>query len=141
MEFKDKFVAYIDILGFKNLVKNAELGNGSLDHIIRVIGLLGNKGIRGAIEAHGHTICPGAKYSEKHLAFQVTQVSDCAIITWETSPAGCINLIQHCWKAVLSLLQKGLMCRGYITRGNVYHDQENNHIIGGGYQEAYSRES
>ncbi|MEJ1382025.1 MAG: hypothetical protein RPU52_06245 [Candidatus Sedimenticola sp. (ex Thyasira tokunagai)] len=34
---------------------------------------------------------------------------------------------------------KGIMCRGYITKGSIYH--HNNQVIGTGYQKAYSNES
>lgn len=45
----------------------------------------------------------------------------------------------HCWGVVMKLLLQGIMCRGYITRGTVYHN--GTRIIGTGYQEAYRRES
>ena len=36
------------------------------------------------------------------------------------------------------LLQKGIMCRGYITRGQIYHDEGN--FVGTGYQKALDAE-
>jgi hypothetical protein len=55
----------------------------------------------------------------------------------------CVHLSQlarqpHCWRSVLRFLDNGLMCRGYIKFGSVYHDDR--HIIGTGYQDAYAAE-
>jgi hypothetical protein len=55
------------------------------------------------------------------------------------SPAGVINLVNHCWGAAIMLLTKGVMVRGYITRGRIYH--EGSEFYGTGYHEAYQREA
>ncbi len=47
-------------------------------------------------------------------------------------------MVSYCWGVVLKLLQKGIMCRGYITKGNVYHTETQ--IVGSGYNEAVSNE-
>jgi hypothetical protein len=39
---------------------------------------------------------------------------------------------------VLSLMDIGIMCRGYITRGSIFHTAEE--LIGSGYQKAYGME-
>jgi hypothetical protein len=39
----------------------------------------------------------------------------------------------------MMLLQHGIMCRGYITQGSIYHSDK--HLIGSGYQSAYANES
>jgi hypothetical protein len=38
----------------------------------------------------------------------------------------------------MMLLHKGIMCRGFITRGKIYHTAE--HLVGSGYQRAYHNE-
>ena len=47
-------------------------------------------------------------------------------------------MIDHCRKAALRLLRHGMMCRGYITRGSIYHTDTQ--FVGSGYQKAYERE-
>jgi len=54
------------------------------------------------------------------------------------SPAGAINVISHCWAACLELLQKGLMCRGYIKRGLIYHTEKD--VYGPGHVEVVEKE-
>jgi hypothetical protein len=89
-------------------------------------------------EEFGPTTCPSSSYIKRDLNFKITQISDCVIVSSEVSPAGIINLISYCWEIVLKLLQKGIMCRGYITKGNVYHTETQ--IIGSGYNKAVSNE-
>ncbi len=138
-EFKEKFIGFVDILGFKNLVEAAERGTGMpLREILGLVKELGTSEDRMEFIKYGPTTCPGSKYVQRDLDFRLTQISDCVVVSVEVSPAGVINLVKHCWGAVIKLLAKGVMCRGYITRGSVYHTDTQ--VIGTGYQEAYSKE-
>jgi hypothetical protein len=139
IEFKDKFIGFVDILGFKKMVEAAEAGTGTpLPQLLETLKKLGAPDDRKRFEKRGPTICPQSTYIQRDLDFRVTQISDCVIISSEVSPAGVINLVNHCWIAVIQLLTKGIMCRGYITRGSIYHTETQ--IIGSGYQNAYSKE-
>jgi hypothetical protein len=139
MEFKEKFVAFIDVLGFKEHVKKSENGSGMpLQDLLDVVKQLGSERDRDRFVKHGPTTCPHSAFVERDLDFRVTQISDCAIVSAEISPAGLINLISHCWGATIKLLRKGILCRGYITRGTIYHSDSQ--VLGSGYQAAYERE-
>ncbi len=138
-EFKDKFVAYVDVLGFKRMVSAAESGTGrTLSELFQALQELGPPERRDRYVNHRPTDSPQAAEVQRDLGFRITQVSDSVVVSSDVSPAGAIKLISHCWEAVINLLVKGVMCRGYITRGLVYHTQDQ--IIGSGYQEAYSKE-
>lgn len=138
--FADKFVAFVDILGFKQLVADAEEGKGlPLPNLLQLLEHLGTGKERARFDKYGPTCCPGAPRIEKNLDFRVTQISDCVIVSAEVSPAAAINVVSHCWGAVIELLSKGIMCRGYIKRGKVFHTDTQ--IIGSGYQDAYQAES
>ncbi|MFI5329614.1 MAG: hypothetical protein ACHQ2F_01060 [Desulfobaccales bacterium] len=138
--FKDKFIGFIDILGFKKMVEASEAKTGMpLLELLEMVKKLGAPEDRKRFEKHGPAICPQSAYIQRDLDFQVTQFSDSAIISSEISPSGVINLVGHCWGAVIELLAKGIMCRGYITRGPIYHIDTQ--AIGSGYQNAYLKES
>ncbi len=140
MEFEDKFIAFVDILGFKSMVEASESGVGmSLPELMENLSKLGTQNDEDWFERHGPATCPGSSHIDRNLNFKVTQISDCVIVSSEVSPAGVINLISHCWDAVIELLVKGIMCRGYITKGSIYH--RDNQVIGTGYQNAYAREA
>lgn len=139
IEFKDKFIGYVDILGWKEKVKEAEAGTGMpLAELLELLKELGAPEDRSKFDKYGPTTCPESNYTLRDLDFQLIQISDCVIVSCEISPAGVINLVHHCWGAVIKLLNKGIMCRGYITQGSVYHN--GHEIIGSGYQEAFDKE-
>jgi|CXWL01.1.fsa_nt_gi hypothetical protein len=139
-QFKEKFIAFVDILGFKQMVAAAERGGRpDLNTILRLREKLGRSKDHRDIREHGPCICPSAPFIHKDLDFQLSQVSDCAVISAEISPAGAINLISHIWTSVLSLMIEGVMCRGYVTRGRIHHEGMN--FVGSGYPAAYDNES
>jgi hypothetical protein len=138
MEFEDKFIGFIDILGFKQMVAAAERGEGlTLPQILALTAKLGRVGEREQFEKHGGKMCPQATYLRRDLDFRATQISDCVVISTEISPAGGINLINQAWLAVTELIARGVLCRGYITRGKIYHTESQ--FIGTGYQKAYHK--
>ncbi|MDN3646554.1 hypothetical protein QWY75_10125 [Pontixanthobacter aestiaquae] len=139
LEYEDKFIGFIDILGFKDMIEQSEKGEGlSVNEIQEILSELEHRANIDFIRKSGPKICPTSPRLNQGLDFEVTQISDCAIVSSEISPAGLINLINHCWGAVITLLTKGILMRGYITRGNIVH--HGNLVIGTGYQEAYSKE-
>ena len=132
-DYKDKFVAYIDILGWKNLVEASERGTGMpLARLLRELEKFGGDR-EAALNGPRSSV-----YADRALDFQVTQVSDCAVISSAASPKGLGAIIFHCYITALNFLASGIMCRGYITMGSVFH--ERGQPIGTAYQEACGRE-
>ena len=136
-KFKDEFIGFVDILGWKVKVKAAEAGTGM--PLIEVLKELGTPEGQSRFKKYGPTICPKSTFAQRDLDFQLTRFSDCVIVSSEISSAGVINLVNHCWGAVIKLLNKGIMCRGYITRGSIYHSKDSE-MIGSGYQEVLEKE-
>ena len=140
MEFVEKFIAYVDILGFSGFVADAERGTGrSLDALLDLLSAFGSSAQREAFSRCGPNICANSGYHSRDLDFRLTQISDCAIISTELSPAGMINLVHHVWGMVIRFLERSTLCRGYITRGRIYHTDHQ--VIGTGYQHAYHHEA
>lgn len=139
-QYQDKFVAFIDVLGFKNLVERSARGEGdTLAEVLALLEAFGSEDERSLFEQHGPTICPCSKVHQRNLDFRLTQISDCVILSAEVSPGGVINLLAHCSKVVVGFLLKGVMCRGYVTRGPIFHTDTQ--VIGTGYQAAFAGES
>ena len=137
--FKDKLIAFIDILGFKSKVEAAESGSGTdLAGLLEQCSKLGQASHAKAISQHGPMICPGSKRVRRTLDYAVTQMSDSALISVEVSPAGVVNLLHHVWAAVMGLLTDGSMVRGYVCRGSIHHNGEQ--FMGTGYQSAVEQE-
>ena len=137
--FIEKFIGFVDILGFTNMVQKTEAGRGlSLDEILTATKELGSAEIRDRYRQRGPTICPQSAKTASDADFQITQLSDSVLVSTEISPCGVISLVSHCWHACFSLLTKGIMCRGSIARGRIYHSDSQ--FVGSGYQTAVEHE-
>jgi hypothetical protein len=137
--FAEKVIGFVDVLGFSNLVAKAEAGDGiGLPQLLELLKAFGSPDERDKFAKRGPMICPQSSYNRKDLDFRVTQISDCVVVSSEVSPAGAISLLNHCWVAVIRLLQAGVMCRGYVTIGRIFHTDTQ--VIGTGYQRAYQAE-
>ena len=137
--FKDKLIAFIDILGFKSKVEAAESGSETdLAGLLEQCSKLSQASHAKAIWQHGPMICPGSRHVRRTLDYAVTQMSDSALISVEVSPAGVVNLLHHVWAAVWDLMTDGSMVRGYVCRGSIHHAGDQ--FVGTGYQSAVERE-
>ena len=139
LQYTEKFIAFFDVLGWTSLVRASDEGCGlSLPELSEIATTLGTDADRKHFEKYGPTACPKAPYIRKDMDFRITQVSDSVLISAEVSPAGLINLVSHCWTACFKLLSKGIMCRGYIKRGRIYHTSK--HQIGTGFSDVVEGE-
>lgn len=139
MEYKEKFIAFVDILGFTNLIEESESGQGmALGEILGLISCLDSPEDRAMFDEYGSSICPDVRPLTKNLDFQLTQISDCAVISMEPSAVGAVHLTYVCLRIVFRLMKRGFLCRGYITKGSIYH--EDNQFFGSGYQRALEGE-
>ena len=118
----DSFIAFFDVLGWKSLVCTTEKENdSSVREAIAVLDM-----IKSTLE-----ICRDAPLVEKATDFHFTLSSDSVVLSTEVSSAGLIKLLYCCWVVYFKLfLRKGLMCRGYIKRGLIYHT--NDYCVGSG---------
>jgi hypothetical protein len=139
--YKEKFIAYIDIQGFSDKVDASADDPKKIAVLLAMLAKLSDGKERQNFEKYGPICCPEAPRLEKHLDYCVTQASDCVIISAEVSPAGFINLLNHCWRVSMALLQLGVLCRGFVTRGKVLHTTTSPYILGPGYQTALKAEA
>jgi hypothetical protein len=140
MHAKDKFIAFVDILGFSALIEAAEQDDyGNFSRPLELIEALWSAADANRRRERVSGICPSSRHVACDLDYQLTQISDCIVISAEVSPAGIINLVQGCFWITLSILKNGAQCRGFITRGNVYHRDGN--FMGTGYMRACKNES
>lgn len=129
--YKDKFIAFIDILGFEKIIEEDKI---SLHEILVILDEFSMR------EGFSYTsLCPKSKKIKDNFDLCSIQISDSLIVSSEVSIASAINLLFLCKRSIFKLAKYGLLCRGYLTRGEVYHTQ--NQVIGKGYIEAFKNES
>ncbi|WP_217559451.1 hypothetical protein [Paenibacillus sp. GbtcB18] len=132
---EDSYVAFLDILGFKDLVdKNSHLdlqtifSNDIMHNINRTKKMMD--------DVNSELGMPSA--------IQVLSVSD-SIIMWTegTSPVQFVNIVNAAFSALLFFMQRGAPLRGAISKGPVsVHESENQkNIFGKGITNAYNLEN
>ena len=138
VKYQDKFIAFVDILGFKQIVERSAI-DGEAEAIARMIGRLATKNDIAQYEEYGAEICPCSGTRSADLGMQISQISDCVVVSAEVSPAGAINIVNFCRRvAERLLLRECVLCQGYLTRGKIVH--EGMMFFGPGYQAAFDGE-
>lgn len=137
--FEDKFIAFIDILGFKELVAAAEAQKVPLTALLDLLGNFRAESDQQEFARNGYDVCPGAPALSRDVAFRATQVSDSLVLSAEVSPAGVANIIARAWRVAVRFMEQAILLRGYITRGSIYHHGSS--FLGSGYLRAYRQES
>jgi len=118
MDYEERFVAFIDIVGFKDLIKRS----------IGPIRSVTPAEIREALEV------PQPIGSDKIILSQIGDISDsghrmatfsdCIAITTIPTEKGLMHLLHHVSQIGFKLIRMKILCRGGITRGLIYHDDK-----------------
>ena len=129
MKFSHHAVAYLDILGFKNFVKEAEKKPDKLEKLDKLF----NEVIPREILPDGKNSTYLKDFEMKCLSISDSFIVSAPVLEHPTHPA----LVVVTMKAIQiahALLDMGFLVRGAINIGNVYRTDAN--ILGTGYQDA-----
>jgi hypothetical protein len=133
MQFEERAVAFIDVLGFKALVGSAVGSDERLKQLSGLIDLLSSA-----------VPCLDAEVDESvspHLLPRHIYISDCIILSapledpTRTSYDGLSIVVMRAIQISHYLLKAGYLIRGGISVGKVWHTDSN--IVGPAYQEAF----
>lgn len=133
VEFEDRAVAFIDVLGFKALVAEAAQSDEQLKQLSGLIDLLSS-----AVPTMDATVDSSVA---AHLIPKHIYISDCIILSAPlTDPDrksydGLSIVVMRAIQLSHYFLNSGYLIRGGISIGKVWHTKSN--IVGPAYQEAY----
>ncbi|MGC1778754.1 MAG: hypothetical protein WBB34_12455 [Xanthobacteraceae bacterium] len=133
VQTKDKFIAFVDILGFSELLRAEEASGRDLSRPLELAKLLGSPD-----KQFYPSVCPESRRMAADIDFKMTQISDCVVVSTEVSPVGAVNLAHYCFGIAIKFVAKGALCRGFVTRGKIYHDDKQ--FVGTGYLHAVENE-
>ena len=119
--YVEKYVAFLDILGFSNLVEQADE-----DHALR-------KGLAEVLDIF-QTTC-GSNHT---TGTRVTQFSDSLVISANRTELGLHALLNGCEWLAMNLIQYAVLLRGGVAIGRVTH--EDHVLFGLGVNRAYTFE-
>lgn len=101
-----RYVAFLDILGFSNLVQRAdepEWRSALIDVVMCLRGTLANN---------------------PHIDFRATQFSDCIVVSAPAGGTGIRQIFQGVTMLATNLMQRAILLRGGIVKGNMLHTDE-----------------
>lgn len=130
--YSNRYVAFLDILGFKNLI-GLSCGDAppiSVDEICAILDL--------PDPAKEEQIILGRIGDISNSDHQSTAFSDSILVTTDATEQGLIHILHHVAKIGFYLAKLGVLYRGGITRGLAYHDEQ--HAFGPAIIEAYNIE-
>lgn len=137
MEFEDRAVAFIDVLGFKALVNEAVEDEQEKQKLVDLVALLEsaiprlNAGVDATVPRN---LIPRHQY-----------ISDCIILSAPLTDSerswynGVSIIVMRAIQLSHFFLNEGYLIRGGISAGKLWHTESN--IIGPAYQEAYLLEA
>ena len=137
IKFKNRAVAFIDILGFKSIVNAAEQSESKLVELEQLIDILEN-----AIPEFDEMV---DERIPKELIPKYIYISDSIILSAPLTSSempryrGLTILVMRIIQLSHVLLSKGYLIRGGVSVGSVWHTDSN--IIGAAYQDAYQIEA
>jgi hypothetical protein len=140
--FEDRFVAFVDILGFRDIVARMETEPGLFSTVRDALKTIDKQArefrdYRAARKQSHEALLASGKVpltSPPHL--HMTAFSDCYVIS-ETFPAW--HVLAGVQALGATLLTHGILCRGAVVRGPAYH--RDRVLFGPAVIEAYELES
>lgn len=156
--YENRVVAFVDLLGFRELVALSALHPEAAEHIhtflinlqqqrvmddlyggIPTLGLDGTKELKPARDL------PDAENQflelKKHWPIEITQFSDSLVLSCKADDgATCVMLLEFLAKLTLGAFQLGFLLRGGVTMGLLTH-KEAGPLFGPAFIEAYALES
>ncbi len=148
MKYEKRLVAFIDILGFKKIVKQSEKDVSKVELIYSVLDYLKNREVPDnwdlrLVEIEEDAQKRGVENFEIRDKTNITAFSDSIVVSVKVEDninemASTLIINLACIGAIL--LEKGILFRGGLTVGNLIH-KENGTVFGQGLIEAYKLES
>lgn len=133
--YEDRVVAYLDLLGFRSLVERIDSTPEVLSKLIEILTKTRSYSKLGpAMDATAAS--PGNPFFNM---FQMSTFSDSIAMSAKNNAIGIGIVMSYCLFVSLDLLSEGIMVRGAVTRGRLYH--ANGLVIGRGLTDAYLLES
>ena len=107
IEYRERYVAFLDLLGFKVLVDAAETTLEERGRLAEVLDRL------------SQTLC-----NAPAIGGRFTYFSDCIVITADATPQGLWHVFRSIELLTRNLLQFDVFVRGAVTRGGAFHSTE-----------------
>ncbi len=120
--YSEKYVVFLDLLGFKAKVNAADVDSELRKEVLTVLRIV------------RETLC-----NNERIGMQLTHFSDCIIFSANRTAEGLWEILQSINMLSVNLLNYDFFVRGGLTVGGIHHDQD--FVYGAAVNEAYLIES
>ncbi len=128
MKYEDRIVAFIDILGFANIIKGTIHSDAALSDLVSTLNYV-----------QGYFQRVRQNYKDPKI-LQLTQFSDTLVMSVSMKDsAEMISIFRHLKNLQINLIHKNLLLRGGIVKGLLVHNEDL--VVGPGIINAYKLES
>jgi len=128
MEYEQRIIAFIDILGFSNIIKSSVNSQSELDNIADALNYI-----------HEYFNTVKTKYDDPTL-LQLSQFSDSIVISISMKNSLLmLEIFKHLKTIQINLISRNILLRGGIVKGLLIHSKDL--LMGPGMISAYSLES
>jgi len=129
MEYENRVVCFLDILGFKNIIEESEKDSLKLQYTLEALEILNT-----------YKTDSEQNYGATHESVQVTQFSDSIVVSFLLEERDQLILaLIDLQVMIVELINYGFLLRGGISSGNLIHTSDV--LIGTALHEAYQLES
>lgn len=119
--YKQKYVAFIDILGFSDMVEVGDASPSARIDILRALQLLQD------------SLC-----EDKSIEMKLRHFSDCVVLSAVRNPSGLLEMLISIDLLTSNLLQYDVLVRGGLSVGGIHHDDDI--LFGIGVNRSYTLE-
>jgi hypothetical protein len=127
--YSERYVAFIDILGFSSHVRQSEHSPSEAQKLVNIMDRISNRWAdKGLLITH----------TVLGEDFKSQSFSDCTVLSEAATPKGLQYLLLMVTQFALDLLANGFLFRGGIAKGALYHS--NNAVFGPAFLKAYDLE-
>jgi hypothetical protein len=106
-DYEDRYVAFIDLLGFKQKVESAEQTPSERVHLVELL-----------------TLVKDTLSENPYIGFRLNYFSDSIFLTAERTPEGLWEMFQSILRLTQNLLQHDVLTRGGLTAGGTHHGKQ-----------------
>jgi hypothetical protein len=124
MEYTNRYFAFVDILGFSNLIRQSERGAIDVKAVHDLLKVVHKPPTKARLWDHG---------------IQTQSISDAVAISTKSNDEGLETILWALKSLSFKLLDMGYFVRGGLVRGALFHQQ--NTVFGPAFLDAYHLES
>lgn len=121
-DYKDLYIAFLDLLGFKSQVEDAENDSTAHEKLRTVLSLVRD------------SLCENPSTN-----FRLNYFSDCIVLSGERTPQALLEMFHSICLLTSNLMQHDVLVRGGLAAGRVHHSRD--FLYGSAFNRAYKLES